>query len=100
RRCDAELLPEIPLPVERLPDERLAGGDVAVRLDPPAADHLEAALGDPFADLLEERGIALLDPLEEERRVAREDEVGILGEAVDGGLERRAHLLVALGPLP
>ena len=49
---------------------------------------------------LEQLRVALLDPLEEDRRVAREDEVRVLVHAVDRGLERRAHLLVALGPLP
>jgi hypothetical protein len=51
-------------------------------------------------DPLEQAGVALLDPLEEERRVAGEDEVGVLVEPVDRGLEGRAHLLVALRPLP
>src|SRR5581483_11767327 len=100
RRGDAERLAQVVLPVERLAHERLAGGDVAVGLDPPAADHLEAAARDVRADPREELRIALVDPGEEERRVAREDVVRVLVEAVDRRLERRAHLLVALRPLP
>src|SRR5215208_3608375 len=100
RRDHAELLLQVPLPVQRLADERLAARNVAVGLDTPPADDLEPAVGDPRADLLEQLRIALLDPREEERRVHREDELGVLVEALDRGAEGRTHLLVPLGPLP
>jgi hypothetical protein len=99
-RRDPERLAQVPLAVERLAHERLAGRDVAVRLDPPAADDLEPAARDVLADPLEELRVALLHPLEEERRVAGEDEARVLVEPVDRGLEGRPHLLVALRPLP
>src|SRR5206468_3041777 len=100
RRDDAELLLQVALSVERLPHERFATGDVAVRLDPPAADDLEAPGVDVRADSLEQLRIALLHPGEEERGVAGEDELGKLVEPVDGGVEGGANFLVALGPLP
>src|SRR5205814_1565736 len=91
---------QIALAVQRLAHERLAAGHVAVRLDPPAADHLEAARLHVRPDAREQLRIALLDPREEERRVAREDVLGEPVEPVDRRLEGRAHLLVALRPLP
>src|SRR5215217_944724 len=100
RRGDAELLLQVALPVQRLADERLAARDVAVRLDPPPADDLEPAVGDARADLLEQLWVALLHPCEEERRVHREDELGVLVEALDRRPEGRPHLLIALWPLP
>src|SRR5581483_7907966 len=100
RRGDAEAVEQVALAVEALPDERLTGRDVAVRLDPPAADDLPAAAGDVLANTGEELGVALLDPLQEEHGGVREDEVRVLVEPVERGRERRAHLLVALRPLP
>jgi hypothetical protein len=100
RRLHAEDVAQVALAVEAVAHVRLAGGHVAVRLEPPAADHLPAAVGDPLADALEERRIGLAHPFEEDNRVAGEDEVGVLLHTVDRGLEGGAHLLVALGPLP
>ena len=100
RRRDPEAVVQVALAVERLPHVRLAARDVAVGLDPPAADHLEAPLGDALADRLEQLGVALLDPLEVHDRVAGEDELRVLLHAVDRRLEGGAHLLVPLRPLP
>ncbi len=50
---------EIALSVEELAGQRLAGGHHAVRLDPHAADRLEARLGD---QALEQLGVVLLEP--------------------------------------
>ena len=98
---DPEAVAQVALAVERLPDERLAAGDVAVRLDPPAADHLPAALGDPRADPLEQlRGRSPRPTRRRATESQREDEVRVLVHPVDRRLERRAHLLVALRPLP
>ena len=101
RRDDPERVAQVALAVERLPHERLAAGDVAVRLDPPAADRPGSG---PRRSARGSRSksarVALLDPLEEERRVAGEDEVRVLVHPVDRRLEGGAHLLVALRPLP
>ncbi len=100
RGGDAELLREVPLAVEALPNEGLAARQVAVRLDPPAADHLPAALGDPLADTGEQFGVGLLHPAEQDDLIAGEDEVGVLVHPVDGRPECRPRLLVALLPRP
>ena len=100
RRNPAELLEEVALGDQRLADKGFAARDVAIGLDPPAADELPAALGDAFPDLLEHPGIDLLDPFVVRRRVAGEDELRVLVHPVQGGPEGRADLLVALLPLP
>src|SRR5690349_15037487 len=85
---------------ERLADERRTARQVAVRLPPPAADELLAALRDAFADLLEHGRVDLGDPLVVGHRVAGEDELGVLAHPVERGSKCRPDLLVALRPLP
>jgi hypothetical protein len=75
RRGDPELLLEVALGVKTLTREGLAGGHVAVRLHPPAADHLPPAVRDAFADAGEQLGVGLLHPGEQDDLVAGEDEV-------------------------
>jgi hypothetical protein len=99
-RGDVELLPQVALGVQRLPDERLAAGQVAVRLDPPAADDLPAPVRDPLGDRVEQVRVVLLHPRQVQHRVTGEHELGVLAHALDGGGEGRSHLLVALRPLP
>ncbi len=99
-RRDAEAVLEVPLRVQRLADERLTARQVAVRLDPPAADLLPAPVRDPLADLREQVRVVFLDPRQVQHRVAGEHELGVLGHPVDRGREGGPHLLVALRPLP
>ena len=80
----AEFLAQIALPVQPLAHERLAGGHVAVRLDPPAPCQLPAAFLHPRADLLEHGWVHLLDPFEKHSRTGGEDEVFKLIHAVEG----------------
>ncbi len=58
----AELALEERLPEQELPDERLAGGDVAVRLDPGTSHGNELPARDALPDPLVQVGVALLDP--------------------------------------
>jgi len=99
-RRDAELLLEVTLPDQALADERLAAGDVAVRLDPPAAGDLPAPFGHALPDLLEHGRIGAFHPLVEGRRAGDEDEVAILGHAIQSRAEGRPHLLEAFLPGP
>ncbi len=88
------------LAVEELADDRLAGGQVAVRLDPGAADDEPAPLGDPPGDPGVEVGGVLLQPQvvlggrggEPVLRVAVE-EVELVGGDPD-------HLAAGLGERP
>ena len=61
-RFDAELLLEVAAAVGDLADQGLAVGQVAVRLDPHAADGDEAALGDALLHAREKLGAVLLQP--------------------------------------
>ncbi len=100
RGGDPQLLGEPALPDQRLPGEGLTAGDVAVGLDPPAADHLPAALGHPLLDLVEHRGVGALNPVVERRGGRGVDEVVVLRQPVQRRAERRLDLLEALRPLP
>ena len=62
RAAPAEVVLEPPLPAEQLADERLAARQVAVGLDPGAADHLPAALGDPLGERAKSAGSSSLEP--------------------------------------
>ncbi len=96
----AELALEERLPEQELPDERLAGRDVAVRLDPGAADGNELAARDALPDPLVEIGVALLDPGVLLRLRAGEPVLGI-GVHVRGlRAERPDALAVRLGDRP
>ena len=97
---DAEFVLEVALAEEGVADEGLAGGDVAVGLDPPAAGDLPAAFGDAVLDLLEHRGVVLLDPLVDGGGAGGEDELRRLGHPVQGGAEGGLGLLQTLWPLP
>src|SRR4051794_8001714 len=63
RAAAAELALEEPLSIEKLADERLAGWQVAVRLDPGAADRHPASRIDLADDPRVQVGVAALDPL-------------------------------------
>ncbi len=62
RVTDAEGALEVALAVEELADIGLAAADLAVRLDPHAADRLPAAFLHALLNLLEQLRIVLLDP--------------------------------------
>jgi hypothetical protein len=64
RRHGPKAVGEEALSVKRLAGEGLAVGQVAVRLDPPAAHDDEAALGDAAGNSLEQLGVDGLDPFE------------------------------------
>src|SRR4051794_37627377 len=100
RRRPPEAVEEEALGDESLADERFPARDVAVGLDPPAADELPATLRDPGPDLLEHRRLDLLDPGVVGGRIAGEDEVRVFGHPVERRAEGRADLLEPFGPLP
>ena len=98
--ADAELLREIALPVQRLPDEGFTRGDVAVRLNPPAIDDDPAALCDVVRNAREQRRIERLDPRIDVRLAAREHELAPLVEPVDRRPARADRLCTTFGPAP
>ena len=85
-RALAEPALEGALAVEELAHERFAAGDLAVRLNPGAADRLPPPLRDPLLDPGEEVWRVLLDPGVELRRRLVEGEIGVaLHQVEDGG---------------
>src|SRR5690606_25756787 len=78
RVTDAEGALEVALAVEELADIGLAAADLAVRLDPHAADRLPAAFLHALLNLLEQLRIVLLDPGVCLRGGLVEDEVVVL----------------------
>jgi hypothetical protein len=97
---DAELVAEEAPAVDDLADQRLAGGDVAVGLDPHAADHLEAPLGHPLADALPDRRVAVAHPRQLLRLGDGEAEVGVAVHRGEGGRERAGALADGLPQRP
>ena len=93
----AEFLPEEPLAVEELTDQALAGGQIAVGLQPHAAFRLPAALGNALLDLLVELGIALLQEVVEHGLAGHELVVGELLHELEHRGEGADHLLPGLG---
>jgi hypothetical protein len=68
---------EVALAVQQLADERLAGRQQAVGLDPHAADRLEAALGGEHAQALQQLRVVLLEERVDLRRRLVEVERGV-----------------------
>ena len=99
-RDDAELLLEEALSDEALAHERLARGDVAVGLDPHAALHLPAAVGDGLLDLLVKRRVVLLAELVELRLRRTVFELGVALHVQDLARERAADLADGLAQRP
>ena len=99
-RDDAELLLEEALPDEALAHERLARGDVAVGLDPHAALHLPAAVGDGLLDLPVERRVVLLAELVELGLGRAVPELGVALHVEDLARERAADLADGLAQRP
>src|SRR5207245_2238420 len=95
-----ELVLEEPLAVDELPEQRLAGGDVAVRLDPAAADRHELPVLDLRADALPEVRVALLDPCVLLRLRAREPELRVLVHVARLAAERAHELAIGLRERP
>ena len=95
-----ELLLHEPLAVEDLTDQALAGGEVAVSLQPHGALHLPAALPDPLEDLLVELGGVLLDVLVELGLGGHELVFGVLLHQPQHGGEAALGLLPGLGQGP
>ena len=86
--------------MDKLAHQGLAGGQVAVGLQPHAALGLPAALLHPLLDALIEGGIALLEEVVQHRLAGHETVVGeFLHELEDGG-EAAGHLLPGLGHSP
>ena len=77
-RLIAELAHEEPLAMQQLPHERLAGRQVAVRLDPHRTDRLPTTGDDLLSDASIDVGVRLLDPLVLRRLGGGEDVVGVL----------------------
>ena len=96
----AEFLEQETLAVQALAHEGLGGGDVVIRLHPPAAAEFPAALGHARFDLLVHRGPALLDPGIEDDLAGGEGEVRVFVHAVKGGAEGVVDFLHALLPAP
>ena len=96
----AERLLEVALAVDELADERLAAGDVAVGLEPHAADRLPAALGHALLDPLEDGGIVLLDPGIGLGGGLVEGEIGVALHQVEHGREGAPDLAAGLGERP
>ena len=102
RAAAAEGVLEVSLAVEELAHEGLAGGDLAVRLDPRASHRLPPALRDPLLYPPEQPGVVVLDPTVQLGRGLVEDEVLVaVHEAEDAG-ERAPRLPPRLrdGPEP
>ncbi len=97
---DAELVAEEALPVQELPDQRLAAGQHRVRLDPHAADRHEPPvrhrLLDPGVDL----GTVLLDPGVLLRAGHGVDEVVVLLQQGHHRAGRPGHLADGLAQRP
>ena len=81
----AQMLLKVPLGVEGVTAESLAGREVAVGLHPHASGNGPAALFHPLADLLEHGGINLLHPLVVAGAGAGEDVVGEFLHPVQSG---------------
>src|SRR5690606_28049612 len=96
----AELFPKIALAVKTLTNERLAAWDIAVRLDPPAADNAPAPFAHALFDLLEHGRIGFLHPLIERGGAGDKNEVVIFLHAIERGAEGRLDLVKAFLPLP
>ena len=95
-----ELLLHEPLAVEDLTDQALAGGEVAVGLQPHGALHLPAALLDPLEDLpVELRGL-LFHILVELGLGGHEPVLGVLLHQPQDGGEAPLDLLPGLGQGP
>jgi hypothetical protein len=98
--CGAELLFEVALAVEGLPDEGFPAWYVAVWLYPPPAHDPPASLRYTGSYLFEHPGVALLDPLVEGSRARGKEEVFVFIQPIEGRAEGGFHLLEALLPLP
>src|SRR5829696_3846617 len=92
-RRGSELLFEVALAVEGLPDEGLSPWYVAVWLYPPPAHDLPASLRYTCSYLLEHPRVALLDPLVEGSRARGEDEIFAFVQAIQGRAEGGFRLL-------
>ena len=96
----AELRLEPALAVQELPHERLARREVAVGLDPAAADRHELAALHGCAQPPPELGIALLDPRVLLRLRAREAVLGVVLHVAQLRAEAAQRLAVGLGQRP
>ena len=96
----AELPLEEPLPVQELADERLAGRQVAVRLDPRAADRHPAPGLDLAADPPVQVGVARADPVVLLGLRAGEPELRVALHVRRLRAERAHGLAVRLGQRP
>lgn len=88
------------LAVQKLADERLPGGEVAVGLDPAAAGRDEPPLGHRAAQPLPQLRVVALDPLVVLGRGAGEAELGILVQKPQLGRERSHGLAPGFGERP
>src|ERR687897_910137 len=98
--AEAELLLEEALAVEEVAEQRLAGGEVAIGLDPRAADRDEPTGGDLLPDARPEPGLALADPVVVDGLRAGEAVLGVLVHQPQLGRERAHGLAAALGERP
>ena len=96
----AELALEPALAVQELARERLAGGQVAVGLDPAAADGDELPALDRRPDPLPEIRVALLDPRVLLRLRAGEAVLGVVLHVAELRAEAALHLAIRLGERP
>lgn len=99
-RLHSEVLPEEGAADEDVAGDGLAGGQVGVGLQEPAAGDHPAAVGHMLPDAGEELGAKVAGPLVEHGLVVVEDEVGVFVQQVGGGLEGGQGLAQALGPVP
>ena len=96
----AEAIAEVALAVERLADERLAAGQVAVGLQPPASRDDPAAGAHQIDYLGEESGIQILDPAVDDRFTACKDHPRVVVEQLDGRPAGADGFGTAFGPAP
>src|SRR5581483_5748044 len=98
--ANAELLLEEPLAVHELAEQRLARRQIAVRLNPAAADGNELAGRDLRANALPQVGLALLDPRVLLGLRARKAKVLVLVHVPRLAGERAHELSLGLGERP
>ena len=96
----AKLLPEEPLAIDKLTDQRLTGGQVTVRFQPHTAFCLPATLFHSLLNLGIELGIALLQEVIQHRLAGHKFVFGILVHKLQDCGERANHLLPGLGDGP
>ena len=96
----AEFFLKVALGDQRMPGQAFPAGNVAVRLNPPAAHQLPAALLHPLLNLPEHFRFSLLDPFVIGPRRAGKHEIRVFIHPVQHRTEGGANLAEAVSPAP